>query len=280
MLFSKRQKSQFNDALQAGSEEMILQEESSEDTLVGTIAASVPLSKIPLPNIDMVPHDMHLQNGVHNDADASNGYVANGHAANGHAANGHVTPSADTVSISALEMIEKMSNEMAALREETVHLHHAVKQLVVQQTMQQNVFDTLHTELSDYKNDFVGARMKPMISTMLFLHDAMSQFRNEVGTLIDPPDWLGTNVLSRKLVESNLVHFQDQMDEAMRMCEVNKIEVEEGEIYDIRTQKVISVEPTKDIALDKRVQKIVRPGWKQGGKVFRPTEVAIWKLQS
>ena len=169
---------------------------------------------------------------------------------------------------------------MAALREETVHLHHAVKQLVVQQTMQQNVFDTLHTELSDYKNDFVGARMKPMISTMLFLHDAMSQFRNEVGTLIDPPDWLGTNVLSRKLVESNLVHFQDQMDEAMRMCEVNKIEVEEGEIYDIRTQKVISVEPTKDIALDKRVQKIVRPGWKQGGKVFRPTEVAIWKLQS
>ena len=272
MLFSKRQKLVLSD-ISTGGEEIIGEEKLSNGTSIEAIAADVPLSKIPFPIIDVIPNGAHSHNSDNNGAN-------NGHVNNGHVNNGHAVLSADAVSLRTLEVIEKMGEEITALREETRHLHGVVKELSLQQGMQQNVFDTLHAELSDYKNDFVGARLKPVISTMLFLHDAMSKFRKEVDTLVDPPDWLGSKVLSKDLVEGNMMHFQDQMDEALRICEVEKIEVREGEIADTKTQKVIALEPTPDIALDKCVQRIVRSGWRQGSKVFRPTEVAVWKVES
>ncbi len=267
MLFSKRQKLVLSD-VSTGGEEIIGEEKLSNGTSIEAIAADVPLSKIPFPIIDVIPNGAHSHNSDNNGAK------------NGHVNNGHAVLSADAVSLRTLDVIEKMGAEIAALREETRHLHCVVRELSLQQGMQQNVFDTLHAELSDYKNDFVGARMKPVISTMLFLHDAMSKFRKEVDTLVDPPDWLGSKVLSKNLVEGNLMHFQDQMDEALRICEVEKIEVREGEVADTKTQKVIALEPTSDIALDKCVQRIVRSGWIQGSKVFRPAEVAVWKVES
>ena len=282
MLFSKRQKAAPND-VSVGDAETVSEEKLSSGNSIETIAADVPLSEIPLPTINFISHGAHSQNGGQDGAHNGNHNGAatlNGHATNGHATNGQAALSADAVTLRTLAVIEKMGEEIAALREETRHLHKVVRELSVQQSMQQNVFDTLHTELSDYKNDFVGARMKPVISTMLFLHDSMSGFRNEVGTLVDPPDWLGSKVLSKNLVEGNMLHFQDQMDEALRICEVEKIEVREGEVADAKSQKVVSVEPTHDTALDKRVQKVVRTGWTQGSKVFRPAEVAVWKAES
>ena len=179
-----------------------------------------------------------------------------------------------------LTLVEEMHQCMEATRADLSELRKEFQEVTAQQDVQQKVFDTLHTELSDYKNDFVGARMKPMIATMLFLHDAICGFHSELEAYVDPPDWLGERVLTKGLIGQNLDYFQEQLDEVLRMCELQPMKTEVGVPADPKMQTLISAEPTDDPSLHNHIQKVVRTGWVQGDKVFRPAEVVVWKVNA
>ncbi len=275
MIFNKRQKIASVERFVVDGEIGATQFHSAR---TDAIAANVPLSKMPFPVLDVAFGDVAFGGVQKNDVATTNVATTNG-ATSGETKASNVAPNAEVVAMRTLEIIEKMSTEIAVLRDETRQLRQSLKELSAQQSVQQSIFDALHVELSDYKNDFIGARMKPVITAMLFLGDTLTEFQKEVDNLVDPPDWLGSQVLSKKLVDSNLVHFKDQLDETMRMCEMEKIDVVAGEVADARTQRFISAEPTEDAALDNRIRKVVRLGWKQGSKTFRPTEVTVWKVK-
>ncbi|RYX82769.1 nucleotide exchange factor GrpE [bacterium] len=176
-----------------------------------------------------------------------------------------------------LSMMEDIQKEMKASREEIVVLRNEFRDVAEQQGVQHKIFDALHTELGDYKNDFVSARMKPMLSAMLFLYDAISDFKGELDAYVDPPDWLGERVLKKELIKMNLSYFQEQFDEVLRMCELQPIAPEMGEVAEPKVQNIVSTETTEDVDLNNHIQKVVRIGWTQGEKIFRPADVIIWK---
>ncbi len=72
-----------------------------------------------------------------------------------------------------VDVIRGLDASVQQMRGEVKTLRTDFQELSAQQGVQQQVFDTLHTEMSDYKNDFVSARMKPMLNTLLFLYDAI-----------------------------------------------------------------------------------------------------------
>ena len=176
-----------------------------------------------------------------------------------------------------LSMMEELQRELKEARSEIGGLRNDFQAVATEQGVQHKIFDALHTELSDYKNDFVSARMKPMLSAMLFLYDAIAGFYGELDAYVDPPDWLGDKVLKKALIESNLTYFQEQLDEILRMCELQPLTPEVGAPVDMKANNVTATAPTDDAALHNRVQKVIRLGWMQGDKLFRPAEVVVWK---
>ena len=179
-----------------------------------------------------------------------------------------------------LSMMEELQRELQEARSEIGGLRNDFQAVVTEQGVQHKIFDALHTELSDYKNDFVSARMKPMLSAMLFLGDALAGFYGELDAYVDPPDWLGDKVLKKALIESNLTYFQEQLDEILRMCELQPVTPEVGALVDMKANNVTAAASTDDVTMHNRIQKVIRLGWMQGDKMFRPAEVVVWKAAS
>ncbi|HVF09167.1 MAG TPA: nucleotide exchange factor GrpE [Abditibacteriaceae bacterium] len=138
----------------------------------------------------------------------------------------------------------------------------------------EKVFNTLHTELTDYKNDFIYEHMKPVVRPLLFLYDSLEQFDKEVA-LYERPEERRQSGLAPSLVRENLAFFREQMVEALRICEVTLMDPPQGN-FNPRLQKAVDVVPV-DISQDNTILRVVRPGWFLNGQLLRPAEVIVGK---
>lgn len=143
---------------------------------------------------------------------------------------------------------------------------------------QDKVFNTLHNELQDYKNDFIYEHLKPVLRPLLFLFDSMEQFDGEMQVIERnlPADAKITGA-PPKVVCENVRFFREQLVEALRICEVTPMQIPEGR-YDPRLHKPLGTEP---VPPDQEgvVQRVVRSGWFLNGRVFRPAEVIVGKAE-
>jgi molecular chaperone GrpE (heat shock protein) len=142
-------------------------------------------------------------------------------------------------------------------------------------TAQDKVFDTLHSELQDYKNDFIYEHLKPVVRPLLFLYDSLEQFEDELAQQERPQTDERRRGLSPALVRQNMAFFREQLVEALRICEVTPMQTPEG-MFDPKCHKAV------DIALveaeqENMIQRVVRSGWYLNGHVFRPAEVVVGK---
>lgn len=141
---------------------------------------------------------------------------------------------------------------------------------------QDKVFNTLHNELQDYKNDFIYEHLKPVVRPLLFLFDSMEQFDGEMHSIEQKlaPD-APINGAPPAIVCENVRFFREQLVEALRICEVTPMTAPEGR-YDARLHKPVG---TENVTADKdgEIQRVVRSGWFLNGRVFRPAEVIVGK---
>jgi molecular chaperone GrpE (heat shock protein) len=140
---------------------------------------------------------------------------------------------------------------------------------------QDKIFDTLHHELQDYKNDFIYEHLKPMVRPLLFLHDSIEQFEVELLSIEQQVPSERRQVLSPSIVRENIQFLRDQLTEALRICEVLPMATPEGQ-FDPRLHKAVDVVET-DASQENIIQRVVRSGWYLNGRVFRPAEVVIGK---
>jgi len=138
----------------------------------------------------------------------------------------------------------------------------------------EKVFNTLHTELTDYKNDFIYEHMKPVVRPLLFLYDSLEQFDKEVA-IYEQPEERRQSGLSPSVVRENLAYFREQMVEALRICEVTLMEPPQG-AFNPRLQKAVDVVPV-EASQDNTILRVVRPGWFLNGQLLRPAEVIVGK---
>lgn len=135
-----------------------------------------------------------------------------------------------------------------------------------QEKSRDKVFDTLYTELNDYKNDFFYERLKPIVRPLLFLLDSIEQFQEEIASRDDP---------GASSVKLNLEHFHDQLVEVLHICEMQPMEAPDGD-FNAKTQKAVEVVPVKPDQ-DGKVQRVVRKGWTMNGQMLRPSDVVVGK---
>jgi molecular chaperone GrpE (heat shock protein) len=169
------------------------------------------------------------------------------------------------------EQLQKMQSEM-------LRMSRLVESINERESSQEKVFNTLHSELRDYKNDFIYEHLKPIVRPLLFLYDSMEQFDGEVAEADKHHKGAEARVISPKLVRQNIQYFKDQLVEALRICEVTPMETPRGQ-FNPKLHKVIDVVPVK-AELDGTIQRVIRSGWYINQQVLRSAEVIVGKKMS
>ena len=166
-----------------------------------------------------------------------------------------------------------IAQEVAQLRQEIELMQQAFVEISEHESNQSKVFDVLHRELSEYKNDFIYEHMKPVVRHLLFLYDSIEQFDGEVEPFERQEKEERRVVLSPGLVRQNLQHFRDQLIEALHICEISLMERPEG-AFDPKLHKALDVVKVP-ANQDNTIQRVVRNGWYFRGHIFRPAEVVV-----
>ncbi|BCM90109.1 protein GrpE [Abditibacteriota bacterium] len=170
------------------------------------------------------------------------------------------------------------SDELALVQMQLEDLTEQIRQVNEREGAMEKVFNTLHSELADYKNDFLYEHLKPVVRPLLFLFDSLEQFDGEVsmaeGTLGQTAQG---GVLSPSVVRENVRYFRDQLVEALRVCEVVIMDPPSGN-YTSKFHKAVDIVPV-GAEEDGKIVRVVRSGWFLNGQLLRPAEVVVGKFR-
>ncbi len=184
---------------------------------------------------------------------------------------GPITPTVLSQQIST--QTGAIAQEVARLRQEIELMQQAFVEISEHESNQSKVFDVLHKELGEYKNDFIYEHLKPVIRQLLFLYDSLELFEEEVRPYEHTENDERRQTLSASHVRQNVQHFRDQLIEALHICEVTLMEKPEGQ-FDPKFHKaldVVKVPPEQE----NTIQRVVRSGWYLRGHIFRVAEVVV-----
>ena len=170
--------------------------------------------------------------------------------------------------------------ELAEMRDEIERLTEQVTQVNERESSLERVFDTLHAELSDYKNDFLYEHLKPVVRPLLFLFDSIEQFDGEVAMTQNatPNPAPAPGTLAAVVVRENVEYFRDQLVEALQVCEVTIMEAPRG-AFNAKFHKAVDVMPVER-EKDGTIVRVVRSGWFLNGQLLRPAEVVVGKFRA
>ncbi len=173
-----------------------------------------------------------------------------------------------------------MTAELAEMRDEIERLTDQVTQVNERESSLERVFDTLHAELSDYKNDFLYEHLKPVVRPLLFLFDSIEQFDSEVAMTqnASPNPTPAPGTLAAFVVRENVEYFRDQLVEALQVCEVTIMEAPRG-AFNSKFHKAVDVMPVER-EKDGTIVRVVRSGWFLNGQLLRPAEVVVGKFRA
>lgn len=165
--------------------------------------------------------------------------------------------------------------ELAVLRSNVADMSRILQELNERGLSQDKVFNTLHSELQDYKNDFLYEHLKPVVRPLLFLFDSLDQFDDELNTYERSAEQERRGGVTPAVVRANIMFFREQLVEALRICEVTPM-YESDDQFNPKLHKAIDtvhVEPQ----FENTIQRVVKSGWYLNGRVFRPAEVVVGK---
>lgn len=192
----------------------------------------------------------------------------------------HPTSSTGSLPAEFLDYVEAMGQNISYLREQMGEMRSELSALSSRGSESHKAFDALHTELNDYKKDFIFQHIKPLLRPLLFLYDSLEGFDREMKLYEEaqsgqnlPPD-----ALTGTKVRQNLTFLRDQLVEALEVCEVEPLPVPSG-VFDAKNQKAIDTAPVTP-ELDGTIVEVIRIGWTLNGHLLRPAEVILGKAQS
>jgi len=184
------------------------------------------------------------------------------------------TSSAGTSNNAALSDSEALLlEEIGQLRDGMEDMSRLMQEMCDRGNAQEKVFDTLHAELQDYKNDFIYEHLKPVVRPLLFLFDSMEHFDEELMQQERPQVDERRQASAPRIVRQNVAFFREQLVEALRICEVTPMQKPEGK-FDARLHKAVDIMQVEAEQAD-NIVRVVRSGWYLNGRVFRHAEVVV-----
>lgn len=182
----------------------------------------------------------------------------------------------------AVSAAARLAAEIESMHSTMERMTDMVTTMYERENALEKVFDALHHELADYKNDFLYEHLKPVVRPLLFLFDSLEQFDAEV-TMAEAAmkeravEERRQSVLSPPVVRENIRYFRDQLVEALRVCEVTIMDSPRGP-FNAKFHKAIDVVPVAQ-EQDGHIQRVVRSGWFLNGQLLRPAEVVVGKYR-
>jgi molecular chaperone GrpE (heat shock protein) len=179
---------------------------------------------------------------------------------------GAVTRKVETPGAGASEMpvdfgqrLQKMDEQLTAIRSS--------------ESVNQQLFDTLHAELLNYRDNFLHESLqKPFIHDLVLLYDDLNGLAEQLRSAADEQKKRGHISQWRDNLE-NAVH---SLVEILHRFEVK--EIEPKEFLDRSVHRVVSYEPADYPEDDGRIVMRVRRGFLWRGKLIRPEEVIAKRL--
>jgi len=182
-----------------------------------------------------------------------------------------------------LSAVHSLGQRLEALEEHAAH-NSAQLQLqkieshltVIRETdsVNQKLFDSLHRELADYRDNFVRESLqKPVIRDLLVLFDDLTAIANQLAETASAPEARPTDARAYDNVQ-NVLHF---LMEVLQRLEVTPIE--ESSLVDRTLHRVIEAEPTDSLEEDGQIVRRLRQGFLWREKVLRPEEVISKRLR-
>ena len=142
------------------------------------------------------------------------------------------------------------------------------------ETVNQQLFDSLHQELISYRDNFVrDSLQKPFIRDLLVLFDDLSAV---AGQLEKAAVGQGNRSACAR-ARDNLSNTLDFLLEILHRLEVNEIDPQEN--VDLKLHRVISYEPTEFLEEEGRIVMRVKRGFIWRDRVLRPEEVIAKRFQ-
>ncbi len=176
-----------------------------------------------------------------------------------------------------LDAIDAMASAMTQMQSSLEAVRADVSQIKHKGSDSERVFNALHTELGDYKRDFVFEHVKPLLRPLLFVFDSLDEFDHEMALYQNAQETqsLAPDALKATKVRENIAFVRDQLEQALASCDVEPLPVPNGR-FDGHEQKAVGTVPVAP-ELDGTIQRVERQGWTLKGHVLRPTEVVVGK---
>ncbi len=157
------------------------------------------------------------------------------------------------------ERLQKMDDQLTAIRSS--------------ESVNQQLFDTLHAELLNYRDNFLHESLqKPFIHDLVLLYDDLNGLAEQLRTAAEEQKKRGYVSQWRDNLE-NAIH---SLVEILHRFEVK--EVEPREFLDRSVHRVVSYEPADFPEDEGRIVMRVRRGFLWRGKLIRPEEVIAKRL--
>ena len=135
---------------------------------------------------------------------------------------------------------------------------------------QQQIIDTLHSELISYKENAYKEQLVPFIKGIIVIIN--NQFKR-IRELKKQSNGLDSTV---NIVIEELETQIEDLENLLYPYEVDSINVKSGHKFDVSAHKVITKVITTDKAKDKLVADVVGKGYKWGSRVIEKTAIYIY----
>jgi molecular chaperone GrpE len=136
----------------------------------------------------------------------------------------------------------------------------------------ERIVERLHSELQDYKQDFLLKVQRPIFIDLIQLHD-------DIGKMIEAPSTGMTQTDPTSHLVMTLESIQTAIEDILYRQGVEPFSIE-GNAFDPRQQRAVTTQPTTDPSLNKQIATRLRKGFRTGDKLIRPEIVTVFTYRS
>lgn len=166
-------------------------------------------------------------------------------------------------------LLEEVRKDVKAVRDAQTALHEAFEDKIHFDRAREAQLDRLHAELQRHKDDLLARVQLPILRDLIAVHDDLAKLLAHWEELpAERREW--------PALRRSLGTFAEQMVDVLSRYGVSPYE-EEDAAFNPKTQRAVRAVPTPEAALDRRVARRVRPGYRYNERPLRPEEVDVYR---
>jgi molecular chaperone GrpE (heat shock protein) len=162
--------------------------------------------------------------------------------------------------------LESLGKVVGGVENHTMKVAEAYQRISRAHKRKEQAYDQLYEELRSYKDNFLLSAQKPLFKDIILLFDGVRRTARSIKEKEEAP--------TKEEILQALEHLQDEILEVLYRKDIELIE-EHPDVLDIDFQKPVRRVETDDPAEDRKIEQVVREGFRMNDVVLRPQEVVV-----